>query len=197
MPVLKKNKHRFTCRKIIQYLCLAVLVCVYSGPCRAKAIEIHSTHIYSEDEIYYLNAKFEITLTDEARLALSHGIPLEIYIQFQLLLDRKWLWDKTLNEIKLIYRIKHQPLTEDYLVLEPVTGQKRIYDNLAAAINHIGTVTKINVSGTNRLNKENTYSARIRAYLDLESLPSPMRPQAYFSSNWDISSEWYQWRIDR
>jgi hypothetical protein len=42
-----------------------------------------------------------------------------------------------------------------------------------------------------------TYLARIRTFLDIESLPPPMRPQAYFSPNWDLSSEWYEWELAR
>jgi len=26
-------------------------------------------------------------------------------------------------------------------------------------------------------------------------LPSPLRPRAYFSSDWNISSQWYRWEI--
>ena len=49
----------------------------------------------------------------------------------------------------------------------------------------------------NLLIKDKIYIARIRAYLDIESLPPPMRPQAYFSSNWELTNEWYKWELMR
>ena len=47
----------------------------------------------------------------------------------------------------------------------------------------------------NRLKNNKKYIARIRLYLDIDSLPSPLRPRAYFSSDWNISSQWYKWEI--
>ena len=37
---------------------------------------------------------------------------------------------------------------------------------------------------------------RLRALLDIESLPSPMRPLAYLSSLWRLKSDWYEWPIE-
>ena len=47
----------------------------------------------------------------------------------------------------------------------------------------------------NKLNENIDYMARIRFYIDIDSLPSPMRPRAYFSSDWNISSNWHEWEI--
>ena len=36
----------------------------------------------------------------------------------------------------------------------------------------------------------------ICSQLSIDSLPSPMRPRAYFSSDWNISSNWYEWEYE-
>ena len=38
---------------------------------------------------------------------------------------------------------------------------------------------------------------RLRGSLDIESLPTPVRLLAYFSSAWDMDSEWHQWGLSR
>lgn len=171
---------------------LLTFVCLSSY---AKTIDIKSTHAYTEDETYYLDALFNIQLTEEALKALRHGIALEIHTQFQLHAEREWLWNKKINEITLMHRLEHHPLTEDYLTINLKTGLRLSYSNLESALNYISSISKMALFNKDQLKQENKYIGRIRAYVDIESLPSPIRPQAYFSPNWDISSEWYEWEV--
>ena len=59
----------------------------------------------------------------------------------------------------------------------------------------IDNVSKLRLFDKNKLQNNIKYLARIRLYLDIDSLPSPLRPRAYFSSDWNISSQWYRWEI--
>ena len=34
-------------------------------------------------------------------------------------------------------------------------------------------------------------------YVDIEALPAPLRPVAYLSSPWRLTSEWYEWPLER
>ena len=171
-----------------------IFVCIQNSS-YANTVNIESTHAYTENEVYYLDALFDFELTEEANKALRHGISLEIHTQFQLRLKRKWLWDKTISEKLLMYKLEHKPLTENFQTINLKTGLRQTYDNLDAALNYISSISKLELFNRNVLNNGKHYIARIRTFLDLESLPSPMRPQAYFSRSWDISSAWHEWEI--
>jgi uncharacterized protein DUF4390 len=171
-----------------------ILACICS-PTHAKTIDIKSTHTYIENGSYYIDALFDLALTDEAENALRHGISFEIHTQFQLRLKRNYFWDKTINEKKIIYKLEHKPLTENFQTIDLKTGLRNSHDNLNAAINHIKSITKVELFDLASLQKNKNYIARIRTYLDISSLPSPMRPQAYFSSSWEIESKWHEWEI--
>jgi uncharacterized protein DUF4390 len=195
MPALKKNNTMFNSYKILKIVCVIfTLICIHNLS-YANTINIKSTHAYTEDETYYLDVLFDFALTEEAYKALRHGIPLEIHTHFQLRLKREWLWDKTINEIILIYKLEHKPLTEHYLTVDLKTGLRRSYENIDIALKHISSISKMELFNQDLLNKDEKYIARIRTFLDIESLPPPMRPQAYFSPSWDISSEWYEWEV--
>ena len=163
----------------------------------AKTINLSSVHTYIENDIYYLDAAFDLQLSEEAQKALRHGIAIEIHTEFQLYEKRNWLWDKKVNQIILMYRLEHHPLTEDYLTVDLITGVRSSYISLEGAINHISSISKMALFDKSVLDKEQQYNARIRSYIDLESLPTPIRPQSYFSSNWNISSKWHEWEIDQ
>jgi len=163
----------------------------------ANTINIKSTHAYTENETYYIDALYDLELTDEAYRALRHGISFEIHAHFQLRLKRDWLWDKTISERKLIYKLEHKPLTESFLTIDLITGLRHSYNSLDAALSHISSISKMELFNHSLLHNNKKYIGRIRSFLDIESLPPPMRPQAYFSPNWDMSSEWYEWEIIR
>ena len=186
----------FLSTNIAKLSMLFILLCInYSSI--ANTTKINTTHLYLENNTYYLDATYDFELSEEAYKALRHGISFEIHAHFQLRLKRTWLWDETISENKLIYKLEHKPLTENFLTIDLLTGLRHSHDNLEAALNYIKTISKMTLFDQDLLIKNNTYTARIRAYLDIESLPPPMRPQAYFSSNWDLSSEWYEWELGR
>ena len=39
------------------------------------------------------------------------------------------------------------------------------------------------------------YLVRMRAHLDIETLPAPLRPVAYTSPSWHLNSGWTTWTI--
>ena len=161
----------------------------------ADGVDINSSITYIDNNTYYLDASSELNLTEESYRALRQGISFEIHTNFQLLKKRKWLWNKIIFKKKLIYRLEHKPLTENFLVTNLNTGIVNYYKNLDAAVNAICNISKMKLFNKNVLQKNIKYLARIRLYLDIDSLPSPLRPRAYFSSDWDISSQWYRWEI--
>jgi uncharacterized protein DUF4390 len=193
MHALKRN-NTMSFFKIIKTYSIVLLLSI-SSLTFAKNIDIKSTHAYKENSIYYIDTLYEIKLTEEADKALHHGIPLEIHTLFQLRLKRKWLWDKTVSDKKIIYKLEHRPLTNNFLVINLNTGLRHSYLSLDAALLHINTISKMKLFDQNILDPNKTYVARIKTFLDTNSLPPPLRPQAYFSKKWDVSSEWFEWNV--
>ena len=186
----------FVFTNIAKISVLFILLCInYS--CFANTARVNTAHVYLENNTYYLDASYDFELSEEAYKALRHGISFEIHAHFQLRLKRTWLWDETISEKTLIYKLEHKPLTENFQTIDLLTGLRHSYDNLDAALNHIRTISKMTLFDQDLLIENKTYIARIRTYLDIESLPPPMRPQAYFSPNWDLSSEWFEWELAR
>ncbi|MFT5396735.1 MAG: hypothetical protein ACI85N_001940 [Gammaproteobacteria bacterium] len=186
----------FVSTNLVKISILFILLCIHFS-CHANTAKINTTHVYIENNTYYLDASYDFELSEEAYKALRHGISFEIHAHFQLRLKRTWLWDETISEKTLIYKLEHKPLTENFLTIDLLTGLRHSHDNLDAALNHIKNISKMTLFDQDLIIENKTYLARIRAYLDIESLPPPMRPQAYFSPSWDLSSEWYEWELGR
>lgn len=161
----------------------------------AATIKLSAFETYQQEDNYLIDASFDLALSEDVLDALKHGIPIQIHTDCEVRMIRHWYPDKTVNSVNYVFQLLHQPLTEDYLTINLKTGLRESYDSLSAALNRIGELASINLISHKSLAEKKQYMGRIRMYLNLDSLPTPLRPQVYFSSSWDISSDWHEWVI--
>jgi hypothetical protein len=82
------------------------------------------------------------------------------------------------------------------VITDLVTDNRRIHDSIEAAVRDLGRIREIPIAENSQIDSSLDYQVGIRARLDLESLPAPLRPLAYISPSWRMSSGWYQWTLD-
>jgi len=158
---------------------------------------ITSAELNSDGDKYRLNADIQFHFSKEALKALEHGIALQIDIEVQAKQTRKWLWDKKIRKKILSQRLEHQPLSNQYLVTDLDTGIKHNFDSLRRALEFLGSINDYPFLELASLEQDKTYTALVRASLNTESLPTPLRLSAYVSSDWQLSSPWYKWTIQQ
>jgi len=158
---------------------------------------VENAELNPDETEYTLNADIQFHFSKEALKALEHGIALQIDIDVQARQVRKWLWDKTIRKTMLSHRLEHHPLSNQYLVTDLNTGIKHHFQRLQHALEFIGTIKDYPFLGRNTLKQDKTYTALVRASLNTESLPAPLRLSAYISSDWQLSSPWFKWTIQQ
>ena len=144
---------------------------------------------------YTLNAVIQIHFSKEVLKALEHGIALQIDIEMEIKQNRKWLWDKKIRKKILSQRLEHQPLSDQYLVTNLNTGVKHHFQSFYHALEFLGTINDYPFLELTSLEQDKKYTALVRASLNTESLPTPLRLSAYVSSDWQFTSPRYQWTI--
>lgn len=162
---------------------------------RAAELTVEDASTRVVNGIYLVDAHISVELSEDAREAIANGIPVTIMVDVTLKRRRKYLWDPKVASLSQGFRIEHHALTNQYLLVNLITGERRNFQSLENAIDALGTVTDLPVIDSQRLRPTQTYIAQIRARLDVEALPVPLRPVAYLSSDWRVSSEWYEWEI--
>lgn len=172
---------------------LLLLGLAMSNTLAAAGIQVREV---STGEMYgqiTLSARLDLELSEEALRALEHGVALDIVIEMQALEDRRWLWDRTIAQHSERFKLERQALSKHYLVTDNYS--RRSFISLQEALRYIGTIRNYPLVRKADLEPDNSYYGRLRAWLDIESLPAPMRPTAYISSNWQLASNWYKWQI--
>jgi hypothetical protein len=108
-----------------------------------------------------------------------------------------WIWETSLVDARLRYRILYKPLSGRYLVSQLPAGAGRTYITREAALAALGEMRGLDLVSAKRLEPGEDYEVHIRASLDIEELPLPLRPMAYLRPSWKQSSDWTKWPLTR
>lgn len=181
-------------------LCLLLLLAV-SGVVGAQSLDPHAFEIRGgevtlRNDIYLLDADIEFRLSPAAREALESGVPLTFELQIELIRSR-WLWlDQQLAELAQRYRVRYHALSQRYVLTNLNTGESRSFATRAGVMNALGTVRSLPVIDRSLLEPGLEYQLWLRAGLDVDGLPPPLKTAAYLSPQWRLLSEWHVWRFE-
>lgn len=148
-----------------------------------------------KDGVYRLDANIDFRFSDEALDALHSGLPFVINIEVKVERPRNYLWADTVAELRQRYRIQFHALSDRYVVHNLNTDTRHSYVALDDALQAFGTLRDFPMLDRRLLDLGHRYRAGLRATLDIEALPTPMRLWAYVSDQWQLDSEWYQWPL--
>ncbi|MDH5394649.1 MAG: DUF4390 domain-containing protein [Gammaproteobacteria bacterium] len=194
MHLFKNNKITYPDLLLCAMLC-SILVLFLPQKSYAEGFHIRSANTSIKDHVYTLEAKMELNFSDDALDALRSGVPLIVLVNIEVLKDRNWWWDKTEAKLEQGYLLLYHALSEKYIIHNLNSGSQQNYISLKAALASLGRLDDLPLIDQNLLDKNAEYYVRLRTYLDIESLPAPMRPIAYISSQWQLESDWFSWPL--
>jgi uncharacterized protein DUF4390 len=145
---------------------------------------------------YVLNADVDFQLSPTAILALQNGIPLQWTLLVKVLRKRRILWDKEVFQLRRNYRIRYHALMNMYQLKAGENGDADNFSILSGAIARMGNIRDLPLLRKKEL-RQDDYIIAVKIQFDKEELPLPIRPEAYIKSEWSLSSDWYQWLIEK
>jgi hypothetical protein len=157
--------------------------------------EVRSAMAELRDGVYYLNAVIGYRLSTEAVDALQSGVPLGIRLDIEIIHPRRWWFDNEGAALRQSYQIDYHALSERYVVLNVNTGDQTSFASLLAALEYVGRIERLPLIDTAVLDDDRGYYVRLRASLDQEQFPGPLRLLAFWRRDWSIASEWYRWPL--
>jgi len=183
--------------KAVRLLCM--MVALIAGLAQATAnddgFRVVNAKTRNVDGSYLLSANVDYRFSERALEALENGVPLTIAVHLQVRASDAWIWDQSLADQRLRYRIRYKPLSERYLVSRLPDEKGRTFVTRQAAIAALGELSGIYLVSAQRLSSDEHYEVHLRASLDLEELPLPLRPMAYLRSGWKQSTGWTHWPL--
>ncbi len=178
------------------YFALAVIsLCLVVGHALASDARIHDVRTLLSDGVYRLGARIDFDLNDTLQQALQNSVPLVLELRMEVIREREWLWPDRVAHLRQRFGLQYHALTRRYLVNNYSTDVQYSFLELGEALDYIGNIYDLPLIDANLLKPQNTYRVRMRADLDIESLPTPVRLWAYLGSDWSLQSEWQEWPL--
>jgi len=177
---------------------LLILWAVTMAPPAAAEFTVAAVRTRDDAGMLVMAADIDYGFSTQALEALDNGVPLTIEVHIRLRGGDDWVWERSLIDQRLRYLIRYKPLSKRYLVSPlPSDGDTGLdYVIRDAAIAALGRIDGLQLVSRERLRKAGgTFKLWVKAFLDVEELPLPLRPIAYLFPAWKLSSGWTQWPL--
>ncbi len=148
-----------------------------------------------EGGVYLLDARIDYDLTPATLEALRNGLPLIVGLEMEVWRQRDWMWDADVATVQQRFRFTYHALARQYVIINQNNGEVRSFPTRTTATDFLGQINDFPLLDASLLDPRENYYGRLRATLDIEALPAPLRPLAYLSGDWQLTSEWYTWPL--
>jgi len=180
-----------------RYWLLLLMFAALPALSQAADFKISNQNCRSQGNAFVLDADIDFDFSDKAIEALLNGVPLTLEIHLQVRRKGAWLWEKDLLDSRIRYPIRYHPLASVYQVIDLQNNAQQSFVTREVAISSLGDIRGLPVILHSQLEKGKIYNIGLRATLDVDSLPLPLRTMAYLSPDWNLSSKWHSCRVRR
>lgn len=147
------------------------------------------THLV--EDVYLLDANLSYGFTEVVLEALENGVPLTLVLTILVERKRWYLWDEKIATLKQRYQLKYYAFSQQYVIKNLNTEIQDSFPSLHAALQELEHLKNFPLIDKQLIKPDQKYQVHLQTHLDIESLPVPLRPIAYLSSQWRLSSRWY------
>ncbi|WP_394753045.1 DUF4390 domain-containing protein [Crenothrix sp.] len=185
-----------------QWICcfLALVLSLLSASLHAadEVSTIKQASLSLQDNSYVLSAEINYYFSKKALNALQNGVPLFWIVQVEVQEQHDLLWNRTLAEKEIRYRLQYHALLNMYRVKNESSGEVYNFSTLSAALDLMSNIRDFPVISSGFINlKKNQYRAAMRVLFNRNALPLPLRTMAYLNPQWYLSSEWSTWSLTK
>lgn len=179
----------------ISLLACCLLLLPFVARSQDGRFEVQNTSTFLEDGVYYVTAWLDYTLSAEALEALESGVALTFELQIELTRRRRFWVDPEIAKLVQTDELQYHALSERYIVKNLNSGGQNTFATLFSALSVIGRVVELPIIDAALLDPDATYNIRIRAVLDQNRLPGPLRLFALWQDGFKLESDWYGWSL--
>jgi len=141
-----------------------------------------------------LVGNLHFSLSKTAAEAMDNGLPLTMITEISLRDPQKWLLGKDIWKQQVSHQIQYHALSDQYLVRGAKSRYHKAFLSRATALDALGDIDNIKLADKSLLQSVPRYELRVNTRLDIQSLPTPLRPLAFLSSEWKLQNEWKTWQ---
>ena len=176
-------------------LALLSLGWMLAMPAQADDFFITGIHTELKEGVYLLHADIDYRFSDEALQALSNGVPLTVQLTIEVERVRKWWLNAEIATLEQRFSLQYHALSHQYLLRNLNSGAFYSFPTYHTVVQALGRLRDFPLLDSKLLLPGEEYKVSMQVELDIEALPSPLRPMAYITPAWRLNSDWYTWSL--
>ena len=174
---------------------LLALACALLSPAAQADFDVLEGSGRLADDRLDVSAELSLNLSSATADALVNGINLSIHVDVRLMRTRPWIWDDQVGSWEFPRTLSYHALSNLYTVYM-TDGTVDTFQSLSEALVSLGSFSaSIPIAGSVQISPSEQYQVSVRARLDHETLPPPLKLMASVSPAWRLSSEWSRWPL--
>lgn len=168
-----------------------------AGPVRAGdgSITVRDATAELRAGVWLVSASIDYRLSDELLEALRNGVTITFGLEALVVENRRYWFNADVALIRQESRLSYEPVADSYVVRNTNSGATAAFTTLDGALRGLGRVEDLPVIDAALLEPGKRYELALRAALDQDDLPGPLRLLAFWSSGLDLASRWYRWPL--
>lgn len=174
--------------------CLLAML-ILTKQAHAQELEVVDIRPFWKSGVYYVDATVFYKLSPEAYEALDSGVALNFVVDVSVTKGRKYWYDEEVAALKQRYSLHYHALSDQFILNNRNSGAQKSFPTLKGALLEMGSIVALPLFDDKLLQPGEKHTGRIRARLDVDSLPTPLRLLAYITAGWHLSSEWKTWNV--
>ncbi len=178
-------------------LCLLAWLSPFVAQAENYSAEVKAADVTIQGERIVLSADISYRLSPKTREALQNGVPLFWIVHIKTKQVRPFLWNKTLTEVALSYRLQYHALLNMYRVSNESGDEMHNFSTLAGALDSMSTLRNLSIIDKAAIAPEQKIIVELNIVFDRDALPLPLRPIAYMDRQWYLSSDKTVWQLKK
>tara|TARA_B100000029_G_C17399085_1_gene896348 strand:+ start:147 stop:656 length:510 start_codon:yes stop_codon:yes gene_type:complete len=139
-------------------------------------------------------AQLDLSLDPRSATAIVNGIPITICVDLELVQNKLWLWSTTFLKRRYPVKLSYHPLSRRFTVTDQRKKSTAVFHTLGEALRQLDRFSVIEALPA-AIAKKKRLAVRMRARIDSESLPAPLRLMSNLLPPWNQQSQWHEWLV--
>jgi hypothetical protein len=190
----RRGTQQFLRRAAVLLLCFLTTTVATAAP-EGMSVEVRSASLTLDQDVYELDARLDLRLPEEARKAIDAGLTMRLEYEIILTRVRNFMLDATVAELAQKFELSYHALSQRYLVRKLNTGEQQDFGTLQAALDRISEVRGVPVIDAALVDPDRRYNVGVRALVDLNTGSDALRWVLFWTDDWSVKSEWFEWPL--
>ena len=188
----------FTHGRLAGLRVIAVLLCLAAAPCapaqEGSRFEIRNAFVEVVDGSWQLNVRLDLALSKSAQQAFNEGVPLELELEAEASVSRRYLPDETTVTWSRKWLLAHDAIADRYVVTDTTSGEQVSHATQDEAFAALSRFVALPFAAGTELKADERFDMRVRATVEVGELPSAIKMLLFWKS-WTRSTDWYGWKV--